>query len=84
MEHMQLKEDEEGLVTSTWTSLDLPNLSPRRIPLMAVINEKTILILGGLYKSDGATFDSRTKQVTQNFEQANFGFKFIGNQHVVA
>ena len=52
---------------------------------MAVINEKTILILGGLlYKSDGAIFDPRTKQVTQTFEKANFGVKFIDNQHAVA
>ena len=51
---------------------------------MAVINEKTILILGGLNKSDGAIFDPRTQRVTKTFEKANFGFKFIDNQHAVS
>ena len=84
MEHMALRENGGSLVTTNWSYLDLPDLSPRRIPLMAVVNEKTILILGGLYMSDGAVFNPTTMKVTQTFKQANFGYKLIGNQHVVA
>lgn len=68
-----------------WIAFNIPGLTTRAYPLMAALNNKEILVLGGSkggWLSDGMVFDAENMTVKRQVS-ARVGVSFKGNQHIV-